>query len=412
MSIEENSTVKRPPGDFGLHRCFWFCCDLFHFGKVFSMSTLVRMGPAKRQRAFTLIELLVVIAIIAILIALLLPAVQQAREAARRTQCKNNLKQLGLAFHNYESTYNRFAPALTLLKGPIINGSVGEGIPSTRDDGNFHAWPEVILPFMEQTALYSSINFSVGMNYTDGTLATGTVANFITGGNFATPQSLLPATTVVTGFICPSTPHSSSRYTYVDDWMGGSFSGQTTYHSGSPLDYVGKWPRSNVHGTFPSGANYGTAHGMLDINSGNGEGCGGVKISQVTDGTSNTILVGENAAPGSKVWAMGQAKGALCDVCGPNMAMGPAWNDWQWSTGTVVRGRAPNTWKNGVAPNADASGSCAINCSNMDNYYSFHTGGAQILLVDGSVRFISQNLDLETLARLVHVNDGQVLGEF
>ncbi len=376
------------------------------------MSTLVRIGPAKRQRAFTLIELLVVIAIIAILIALLLPAVQQAREAARRTQCKNNLKQLGLAFHNYESTYNRFAPAVTMLRGPIMDSKVGEGIVSSTDDGNFHAWPELILPFMEQTNLYSSINFSVGMNYTDSTLATGTVANVITGGNFSTAQSLLPATTVITGFICPSTPHSSNRYTYVDDWIAGSF-GSTTYHSGSPLDYVGKWPRGNVHGTFsPSGVNYGTSHAMLDINSSSGAGCGGVKIANVTDGTSNTILVGENAAPGSKVWALGQGKGPLCDVCGPNMAMGPAWNDWQWSVGSDLRGRAPGTWKNGVGANADASGNCAINCTNYDNYYSFHTGGAQILLVDGSVRFVSQNVDLETLARLVHVNDGQVLGEF
>ena len=376
------------------------------------MREIVRTVSAKRQRAFTLIELLVVIAIIAILIALLLPAVQQAREAARRTQCKNNLKQLGLAFHNYESTHGRFAPALTLLRGPVINGTVGEGIPSTRDDGNFHAWPEFILPFMEQTALYSSINFSVGMNYTDAT-PTGTVANLVAGGNFATAQSTLPATTVGTGFICPSTPHTSSRYTYVDDWMGGSFGGTTTYHSGSPLDYVGKWPRSNLHGAFPSGANYGTAHGMLDINSASGAGCGGVKIAAVTDGTSNTILVGENAAPGSKVWAMGQAKGPLCDVCtAANWAMGPAWTDWQWSTGTDVRGRAPNTWKGGSGANADAGGNCAINCTNYNNYYSFHTGGAQMLLVDGSVRFVSQNIDLETLARLVHVNDGQVLGEF
>jgi prepilin-type N-terminal cleavage/methylation domain-containing protein/prepilin-type processing-associated H-X9-DG protein len=377
------------------------------------MSTLVRTGPAKRQRAFTLIELLVVIAIIAILIALLLPAVQQAREAARRTQCKNNLKQLGLAFHNYESTHGRFAPALTLLRGPGFGGTIGEGIPSTRDDGNFHAWPEFILPFMEQTALYSSINFSVAMTYADAT-PTGAVINLATGGNFAAPQTTLAATTVVTGFICPSTPHTSTRYTYVDDWIADSSGvGVTTYHSGSPLDYVGKWPRSNLHGAFPSGANYGPAHGMLDINSASGAGCGGVKIANVTDGTSNTILVGENAAPGSKVWAMGQARGPLCDVCtSPNWAMGPAWTDWQWSVGLDLRGRAANTWKNGVAPNADASGTCAINCSNYDNYYSFHTGGAQILLVDGSVRFISQNLDLETLARLFHVNDGQVVGEF
>lgn len=375
------------------------------------MREIVRSVSAKRQRAFTLIELLVVIAIIAILIALLLPAVQQAREAARRTQCKNNLKQLGLAFHNYESTHNRFAPALTLLAGPIMGANVGEGIPSTRDDGNFHAWPELILPFMEQTALYSSINFNVGMNYTDSTLATGTVHNFISGGAFSTPQSLLPTTTVITGFICPSTPHATSRYTYVDDWMGGSF-GTTTYHSGSPLDYVGKWPRGNMHGnnSFGTGSNYGPANAMLDINSANGAGCGGVKIAAVTDGTSNSILVGENSAAGSQLWAMGQKKGALCDVCtAGNWAMGPAWNDWQWSVGTDLSGVTPGSahhW------GSETGGTCTINCENFKNYYSFHVGGAQILLVDGSVRFVSQNVDAETMARLININDGYVVGEF
>jgi prepilin-type N-terminal cleavage/methylation domain-containing protein len=362
----------------------------------------------QRQRAFTLIELLVVIAIIAILIALLLPAVQQAREAARRTQCKNNLKQIGLAFHNYESTFLRFPPAATMLCGPTWCDNVGEGIPSAVDDGNFHAWPEFILPFIDQAPLYNTINFSVGMNFADAT-PTGAVYNYITGGNFPVAQSLAAANAVIPGFICPSSPHTSSKYIYIDDWLGGSF-GTPTYHAGGALDYTGGWPRGNLHNAN-LGFNYGNpTAAMLDINSASGAGCGGVKISQVIDGTSNTILVGERSAPGSQQWAMGKAVGPLCDVCtASNWLMGPAWTDWQFSVGLDIRGRTPGSAHNGAV---DSEGTCTINCTNYDNFYSFHVGGAHMLLADGTVRFVSQNLDINTVARLFLFNDGYVVGEF
>jgi prepilin-type N-terminal cleavage/methylation domain-containing protein len=360
----------------------------------------------RKKRGFTLIELLVVIAIIAILISLLLPAVQQAREAARRTQCKNNLKQIGLAFHNYESTYGRFAPAATMTYGPIWGNAVGEGIPSSIDDGNFHAWPEFILPFIDQAPLYNTMNFSVGLNYTSAAIAPGTVYNYITSSNFPYPQSVLPATAVIPGFICPSSPHSGSTYNYVDDWLGGSFS-TPTYHAGGPLDYTGGWPRGNVHlsGSFA---------GMLDINSANGAGCGGVKIAQVIDGTSNTILVGERSAPGSQQWVMGKSVGPLCDVCSQsNWAMGPAWTDWQWSVGIDISGRTPGSMHNCPSgSNCEPNGTCTVNCENYRNYYSFHVGGAHLLLVDGSVRFVSQNVNFLTMAALVQFNDGLVVGEF
>jgi len=103
----------------------------------------------RRTRGFTLIELLVVIAIIAILIALLLPAVQQAREAARRTQCRNNLKQLGLAIHNYESTHSRLPPTYVAVHNSILPGWLGVGGP--QDDANLHVYAEYLLPFLEQT---------------------------------------------------------------------------------------------------------------------------------------------------------------------------------------------------------------------------------------------------------------------
>lgn len=375
-----------------------------------------RTQGRKKRNAFTLIELLVVIAIIAVLIALLLPAVQQAREAARRTQCKNNLKQMGLAFHNYESTYGRFAPALTALAGPIWGSAVGEGIPSTRDDGNFHTWPEFILPFIDQAPLYNTINFSLPLTYTDSSFASGAVYNYITSSPYSAAQSTAVPNATITGYICPSSPHSGGRTpTYADDWLAGSFSGAPpTYHGGGPLDYVGKWPRGNMHNSSLSGFNYGPYASVIDINSAAGAGCAGVKIAEIIDGTSNTILVGENSAPGGNQWAMGKLIGPLCDTCGPNQKMGNAWTDWQWSTGTDLSGRAPGSYHKTTSggSSSEPTGTCAINCINYRNFYSFHTGGAHIALCDGTVRFVSQNVNIETLVRLHLFNDGNVVGEF
>lgn len=385
------------------------------------MMQLGKGNCRSRQRGFTLIELLVVIAIIAVLIALLLPAVQQAREAARRTQCRNNLKQMGLAFHNYESTYGRFPPAVTQLKGPIWGGAVGEGIPSTVDDGNWHSWPEYVLPFIDQAPLYNLINFALPLTYTDSTFATGTVYNFITSSTYPGAQSTLPAKSAIPGFICPSAPHPGNMLAgYVDDWLAGSFgSAPPTYHGGGPLDYVGKWPRGNMHNNSnPSGFQYNVAQAVLDINSGNGEGCGGVKIAQIIDGTSNTLIVGENSAPGGQQWVMGKPVGTLCDVCtASNWKMGPAWTDWQWSTGTDLSGKAPGSYHNWfgttmVPAKNEPDGNCTINCYNYKNWYAFHTGGAHFAMGDGTVRFVSQNVDRETMIRLHHFNDGQPVGEF
>lgn len=368
-----------------------------------------------RQRGFTLIELLVVIAIIAILIALLLPAVQQAREAARRTQCRNNLKQIGLAFHNYESTFGRFPGALYMVSGASgIN--IGEGPVGAAGDGNFHTWTELILPFLDQAPLYNTINFSIVMGFGDATGTTpppnyssGTATAYNASQNFAaiTGAAVMP-------YICPSTPHQSNFVTpYVDDWLTASYT-TPLYHAGSVLDYTGFAPGGNMNDNNGALGNFQSV-AILDIettatNPSRSQSAG-VKIAQITDGTSNTLIVGEHTAPGGKEWILGKSYGNRSDE--DVGLMGPAWSDWQWASGHFMRGRTPaSTVDANGHPTGISDGDCVINCFNKWNLYSFHVGGAHILLADGTVRFVSQNIDRYTFNRLYHVADGTPVGEF
>ena len=375
------------------------------------MHTWSTKGRTQR-RAFTLIELLVVIAIIAVLIALLLPAVQQAREAARRTQCKNNLKQLGLAFHNYESTHGQFPGALYLVGDG--NVGIGEGVddqPNGTANFNIHTWTELVLPFLDQGNLYNSINFSVPMGF--GSATGGPPPNYVTGGTYGGQQNFqVISGTVIPSFICPTTPRSQTLVpAYVDDWLAGSFGAQM-YHAGGALDYVGFAPGGNMNdnlgalGNFASGA-------ILDIETGDASGnygpysCG-VKLSWITDGLSNTLICGEAARPDSKEWYMGKPYRQLTDE--DIGLMGDAWNDWQHTCGHFLRGIVP-----GGVGKADPSGTppkrsdgpCIINCNNKFNFYSFHIGGAQFLVADGAVRFVSQNIDRVTFNKFYIMADGK-----
>ncbi|HTI50047.1 MAG TPA: DUF1559 domain-containing protein [Planctomycetaceae bacterium] len=365
-------------------------------------------GSRRSKSGFTLIELLVVIAIIGVLVALLLPAVQQAREAARRSQCKNNLKQIGLAFHNYEETYKRFPGALylVLVSGGPLNG-IGQGLynqsPPVQENGDVHLWTEMALPFLDQGPLYNAINFSSPMGF--GTATGGAVTN-LDGGPAWAPQNFAAiSSSVIPSFICPSAARSSNTNApYLNDWWASSVSGAPMYHAGGACDYAAFASWSDMKGYGPNSGNT-----MMDADS-KGINTFGTKIASVTDGLSNTMMIGECANRRTE-WAMGIPRGPNNESGQANAYGGDSWNDWQ--LGIVgLRPINPGNYSTNNGGPGRSKGQCAVNCDNKWNIYAMHPGGAHMVLGDGSVRFISQNINVSTLSNVVCINDGIPVGDF
>ena len=303
----------------------------------------------KRRSAFTLIELLVVIAIIAVLIALLLPAVQQAREAARRSQCKNNLKQYGLALHNYHDTYGMFAIGGTAYTTPEVG------------------WQIRILPYIDQAPLFMQLNFSA---YIPNQLLNGKEAQAHTA-----PYAMCPTDTserLIGG--AAQTSYCGSQGSQGNVSNGGDCGPFQTYAL-QPTNNGDTQDASLISGMFSrSGAS--------------------IRMSSVTDGTSNTIMVGEILPK------CHDHTGGMWHFNG----MGNA------HASTIVPINTMNT-----CDNSDPS----LPCRAKDKWnYSWgfrsqHVGGAHFLLVDGSVRFLSQNMNhAQVYQRLGGRADGQVVGEF
>ena len=336
------------------------------------------------RSGFTLIELLVVIAIIAILIALLLPAVQQAREAARRTQCKNNLKQLGLAVHNFEGTY-KYIPAHE-IDIPVAD------YPTTPANAYgqratfgtlFH-----LLPYIEQTAVYNL--FDKKRSYVDP-------INMPPGYGTLSPTAMQG---VITGFLCPSTPGTPpSDY-------GPYFAG-----AGIPLgpmvtprtDYV---PIQGLHSSLAVCAgqpNASTKNGMLGTT--NSETAWKISFSAVTDGLSNTICFAECAAK-QKLYYRGKPTGASTftssvTFAGAGLVLNSYYADH--NIGRQIRGYSGANLSNIYEP-----GCSSINVVNENGLYSFHTGGVQVVLGDGSARFLSENMSSAILAGMITRDGGEV----
>jgi len=289
---------------------------------------------ATRARAFTLIELLVVIAIIAILIALLLPAVQQAREAARRTQCKNNLKQIALALHNYHDTYTVFPPGQVYCKG---SGVVCNGNRATWTYG--WTWTTFLLPYIDQAPLFNKFN---------------------TGLNLYDPINVDLIRTPNRAYQCPSDP---SRKDAIPP------SGTTDPRLIATSNYCGNGGSFSNSFNSPNDVSVNTAVGFNDWVNGILGRDSAVKIRDITDGTSNTLAVGE--------------------VTHYNFTWDPTlYGHWDVPSGTacctLVAIRHGNQKLN-PAPTASQ-------VIRREGFHSYHEGGAQFAMCDGSVRFISENI--------------------
>ncbi|UUO07761.1 DUF1559 domain-containing protein [Blastopirellula sp. J2-11] len=291
---------------------------------------MAQPSSATYRRGFTLVELLVVIAIIGVLIALLLPAVQQAREAARRSQCMNNLKQMGLAVHNFHDTYGH--------------------LPPSRIKANYLGWSALLMPFMEQQNLFDQIDLK--LPYKDQTTAVQQAS--------------------IGGYICPSR-HSAGDL--------------TTEAQTDQADLGAAWDYANCDGDgVGSTFRMITCTGMLIVADGDQNKYRSVTgMRDVTDGLSNTIMIGERHVPLSKL---------LNETNGGD---GPVLSGWAYSSMRMAGlGRSL-----GKGPNDTTS--------SREVFGSYHPGVSNFVLGDASVRSIQTNVDTENLARLANREDGEVI---
>ena len=348
----------------------------------------------QRHRGFTLIELLVVIAIIAILIALLLPAVQQARESARRTQCKNNLKQFGLAIHNYEGTY---------------------GISPMNADSASYSPQARLLPFIEQGNLQNLIDFR---------------QPFLTGpvsARVLNPLYVNVANQVIPSLLCPSDV-GPNTYTTTASPAG-------TFAANNYMMSMGSAQGTNYDDRY---ATDGIIWRMA-----------GIRFRDVTDGLSNTVFMSEAIrGDGADITlpagtmdkfpyrkALNMTAGVSSNSAGPGYNGGSGWpsgiinnpdlaavamNGTNWRGGAGGTGRGIG-WIRGLNMAVSTNGYLTPNSRIPDimmhgiGFFaprSFHTGGAQVLLGDGAVRFLSDNIDTRVHRSLHSTNGGEVVGEF
>jgi prepilin-type processing-associated H-X9-DG protein len=364
------------------------------------------------------VELLVVIAIIGVLVGLLLPAVQAAREAARRMQCSNNLKQMGLAVHNFDSTYKKLPTS-----GQC--GSTG----STTTPYMIHSTATYLLPYIEQQNLYNMFNMQANPVVAYGASPSG--AFFLTPSGCllhskakglayddpAWPSGNVAAKTTVPTFVCPSTPiagidrdpqgYGCFDYMFIDltdicEDPANPLYGERTVPTGGPV-----WLTQ-------------VRQGMLSADSGS--------LARTVDGTSNTILCIEDAGRANpsvgQYGSLSTRRGAVSNPIDPIPAMGgslPGRRMYAWADADCVTNglsgpsNSTGSRKAGINKYANPKGGppeclwSVNNCGPNDEPFSFHTGGANALYGDGSVKFLSDTVDPIVLKWTVAASDGNVV---
>ena len=328
------------------------------------------------RRGFTLVELLVVIAIIGILVGLLLPAVQAAREAARRMSCSNNIRQLGLAIHNYEGVYKVIPPSRINISSPVIFQQ---------------SWISMILPYIEQNNVSSS--YQHGKSW------------------FAPVNDPLTKVTLPT-LLCPSAPGSTGRE-YPTSALYSALTGGA--RSDRPLWGYADYGSINAVRNSAFVTSGLPSLGTKEIFGVMARGPEGVKLASITDGLSNTILVAEGAGrPGVFV----SGKKVMNPRVG-NIAFGTPFtaDGWGWADinggfsidGADATGKQNDTSSSGATT---IVGSCFMNCTNDSELYSFHNGGSQFLFADGSVHFLSQSIAGQSFIALLTRDRGDIPGSY
>ncbi len=337
----------------------------------------------RNRNGFTLIELLVVIAIIAVLIALLVPAVQKVREAAARTQCTNNLKQVGLALHAYHGAYKQFPSG-------YVDGNPSPPSTPDNDVGPGWGWASYILPYLEQGNVYGQINFSVGVGL---------------GANVQVCQTQLAV------FQCPSDPYQQLVPIYDSSFTNPI---ATVAHG----NYIGcnGWVECfpNAGGAYNPNSDGGAGEDGDGGSTGTGFAGDGVfyrnsqiKTAQVTDGLSNTIFVGERCAAHSPTTWTGAVTGGRC----------PAWMcTTPWTAPYTPPPSAPDTGNGTAYDNADWNEALVLGHGNLthlpnadnpffdpDTFWSMHPGGANFLFGDGSVHFLTSSINPPTYQALMTI---------
>jgi prepilin-type N-terminal cleavage/methylation domain-containing protein/prepilin-type processing-associated H-X9-DG protein len=305
------------------------------------------MKNMKNMKAgFTLIELLVVIAIIAVLIGLLLPAVQKVREAAARTKCQNNMKQLGLALQNYVSERNTFPPGA--VRSPA-SGAVGvffqrHGVTT---NGVNHSWASYVLPYIEQGNVASQYDRNV---------------------SWSAPANLGARETVIQTFLCPSTPTGASTFNNKTVSSVAVRAARTDYGPDNAYS-------STLEGLGLVDVTV-NRNGVLQVNN-------AWTIAEIRDGTSNTFVLSEVAGR-PDLWRAGRQIDTGVQ------------NDGGWADDSneyITHGFT----RDGMT----SPGNCHTNCSNNNEVYSFHQGGANHVFADGSVRFVRESMSIQLFVRLI-----------